>query len=1358
MGSLRIALCWCGLAALAPLGAVSSALSDGFAVPPRESRPVVWWWWTDDMSHMPRAAITRDLEGLKRVGICGFHIYGGSVAGKDWTEKAKWAFHEANRLGLDGYVMIGAAGCGHRATPHRFAPKDIVFTTVRAEGGRDIRIALPKKGVKETPKNPDGSPELYTDIITLAAPGVPGGADFPLDAVVDVSGYLDSGTDEFVWPNAPTGTWTIVRCAWVPKVFGWMGCYIDHLSREAMDDHWSRVVKPLLGALAPDERKALKGVLCDSWEAGTTSWTEKFPEEFRRLHGYSVYPWLVHKAGLGPGDRASRAKFRRDWDETISALIAENHYAHKRELAHGEGLVSIAEACGPHQTQGDVRRMQGRCDVAMGEFWMPCNHRPEDTQRFMVRDAATAAHVYGMREVLAEAFTTIGTYWIESPRTLKPCADRAFCDGLTRVCYHGMKLSGSLADRPGAIRNVGTHYNPQTTWFEQSKAFNLYLSRCSWMLSQGRFVADALVYAGDAINVFAGTKDVRDALGTGFDYDFCPTELLVQAKVEDGEIVLPSGMRYKALVISDKNPASKRMAPGKLPPEKSLPSVSHVIPPEARAAIARIEKGGVSVLRTRNERQAWAAKRTPDFVVAGVKDASSIDWIHRAGDFGDLYFLANRTEVRQVFTAKLRTAADAVELWDPVTGERKRAIADRTEGGGAEVKVDLSALGSVFVVFPKEATAKSSRTLNPTMTKVLSGPWTVTFDPKAGGPSRPVVFDELTDWTERPETEIRHYSGTAEYRTTVAFDPSTMRKGSRVMLDLGNVREIAEVRVNGRDCGTVWTPPCCVDITEAVSANLKVAIRVTNLWPNRLIGDAALPAEERIARTNLNKYKAEDPLLPSGLVGPVTVRMESEGARTVVVNGREWELGSEVSVSGTCVTVKTDGVRTRSASVRTSVDLSPYLTDGLEWRVRAKGRGVVKPAQNWLGVKAMLSYVDAGGKRQYPGPLTKSGDFGWYLIRYRTAFKNGVKGLGTFTLGLQETAGEACFDLSTFQLGPAKVKFPADDPTWRCEYSEELKARPRLRGVMSPSRPMTEDDFRKLHAWGVTLLRYQMNRFWSGVDKNRDLADYDSWLNGRLDHLEAVVLPLAEKYGIRVLIDLHMPSGGKAMDGEMNLFHEREYARHFVACWLRIARRFKGRPAVCGYDLLNEPVQNYNAVGVMDYWTLQAETAVRIRDIDPVTPIYLEGNRADSPTAFAELPVLKLRDVVYQVHLYAPMEFTHQGVHGGRPFVPTKWPDETKGWNRDFLRKKLEPVRAFEERHGAKIYVGEFSAIAWAEGAENYLADCIALFEEYGWDWSYHAYGEFAGWSVEHAADKPYRFRPAESTPRKDVLLKGFAK
>jgi hypothetical protein len=130
-------------------------------------------------------------------------------------------------------------------------------------------------------------------------------------------------------------------------------------------------------------------------------------------------------------------------------------------------------------------------------------------------------------------------------------------------------------------------------------------------------------------------------------------------------------------------------------------------------------------------------------------------------------------------------------------------------------------------------------------------------------------------------------------------------------------------------------------------------------------------------------------------------------------------------------------------------------------------------------------------------------------------------------------------------------------------------------------------------------------------------------------------------------------------------------------------------------------------------------------------------------------------NVIYQVHCYRPMEFTHQGVHGSA--VGAVWPDPSKGWDRDLIRKTMAPVREFEKRHGARIYVGEFSAIAWAEGADAYLRDCIAVFEEFGWDWSYHAFREWSGWSVEHACEGPGKpFVPSDDNPRRRALLDGF--
>ncbi|MBQ6007097.1 MAG: hypothetical protein IJL17_01060 [Kiritimatiellae bacterium] len=927
---------------------VSSAqtLEEGFLNPPKANRPQVWWWFD---ATAPDAAITRDLEGLKRVGVSGFHIYGGSVTGKGWMPRVKWALHEANRLGLDGIVMIGAAGCGHAQTDPRHAQKDLVFTVGKLEVPRRVEdaapyrndgragrprpaVKLPKKGVKETPKNADGSPKYYWDIAVLAMPDTTN--DVPLAEVRDVSCHLNRETDEFAWPDAPGGKWRILRVGYVPKVFGWMGCYIDHMSKAAFDAHWARVMTPLLEALAPDERAALKGVMCDSWEAGTVSWTDTFAEEFRRRRGYDILPWLPVKAGVRLVSGPKRARFLRDFNETVSELIAENHYAYQKEVANRHGLLSIAEAAGPHQRQGDVRRMQGRCDVAMGEFWMPSGHRPLPPQRFMVRDAANAAHVYGMGEVLAEAFTTINTYWIESPATMKPCADRAFCDGLTRVCYHGMKLSSSLTDKPGFIRNVGTHYNPQTTWFDQSDAFNLYLSRCSWMLSQGRFAADCLIYAGDAVNLFAGLKTSATGLGEGYDYDFCPTELLLQARVEDGQIVLPSGMRYRVLLLSDRNPKTNgHMRPGPMKEVKEYPPVGLSVGEAAMLKMRELVEAGATLVGPRpsgptsmndsSERyhaaadalwgprgqspnvrgqtpvgKGWvlvdrAAARAflaakgvgPDFSTRGLSpslDALSptIDWIHRIlPDGTDIYFISNQKNEKISFNATFRQPKGrSVELWDAVTGQRTPMGTDPKivgtvpgfVGTGPCMALELPAYGSIFVVFRSQQAATLPWGKRRLAASAVPGPWNVTFAPTWGGPAVPVIFDSLVDWTTRPEPGIRHYSGTATYRTT--FDaPPEWKKGMSVQIDLGRVENVATVFVNGKLSGTGWTAPFAVTATNVQEKGNELEVRVTNLWPNRLIYDAGLPEAERLTRTNINPYKPTDPLLPSGLLGPVRI-------------------------------------------------------------------------------------------------------------------------------------------------------------------------------------------------------------------------------------------------------------------------------------------------------------------------------------------------------------------------------------------------------------------------------------------------------------------------------------------------------
>ena len=226
-------------------------------------------------------------------------------------------------------------------------------------------------------------------------------------------------------------------------------------------------------------------------------------------------------------------------------------------------------------------------------------------------------------------------------------------------------------------------------------------------------------------------------------------------------------------------------------------------------------------------------------------------------------------------------------------------------------------------------------------------------------------------------------------------------------------------------------------------------------------------------------------------------------AATVESAGRTWTIPDDATLEGSVLTLRVDGKTRRSAVATTEVGLSPFLESGVEWRVRAAIRNVAKPAKSWMGLKAMLSYRDAGGTMRYPGPIGKTGDFGWYAIRYRAALTNGVEGAGTITIGLQEATGEVDFDLASFWLGSAKVAWPEGNPDLQCEYMHPLLTPPTsnlqpegrlnggeaanfqpegrlnaaerrfapLRGVMLPSRGLHDEDFAKLASWGVTLVR-----------------------------------------------------------------------------------------------------------------------------------------------------------------------------------------------------------------------------------------------------------------------------------------------
>ena len=466
----------------------------------------------------------------------------------------------------------------------------------------------------------------------------------------------------------------------------------------------------------------------------------------------------------------------------------------------------------------------------------------------------------------------------------------------------------------------------------------------------------------------------------------------------------------------------------------------------------------------------------------------------------------------------------------------------------------------------------------------------------------------------------------------------------------------------------------------------------------------------------------------------------------------EWTPGRNATRDGDTMTIDTHG-RHGGGAAHATVDLCG-MTGGVRATIRARGNGISRPDKSYFGLKFMFRYTDPEtGAVKYPQADHKGGDFDWATLELVTDLGTRPVGEVTVTLGLQNVAGRVEFDLASFKVEPfALYEFPRTNSNFKVRYPKRLAGRPQLRGAMLPCDP-TEDDIRTLASWGGTIGRFQMSRNFQVIDANLDFPEYERWLDGRLDLLEKV-LAWAREYGMMICVDLHVPPGSIRDNSEMRMFTDKACLDLYIECWEKMARRFKGdNDVIYGYDLLNEPHQNRHAVPY-SYWDAQRLAAEAIRRIDEDTTIIMEANWSSSAPAYEYMSPLAMPNVIYEIHMYIPSDYTHQGVHGWSP--PVKWPDAAKGWDKEMLRKKLAPVVAFAKRHDAKIFVGEFSAIAWAQGADRYIKDCIELFDEYGWDWCYHAFNEWRGWNVEYAGESREKLQHVGDTPRKRVLLEGL--
>ncbi|MGA2194317.1 MAG: glycosyl hydrolase [Bryobacteraceae bacterium] len=731
------------------------------------------------------------------------------------------------------------------------------------------------------------TPDLYASATppVAAADAIRKQDTIDLTARMQPDGKLD-------W-TPPPGRWVVLRMGYSltgshnnPASPEATGLEVDKLSSasvKAYFTHYLDMYKETLGPLMG--KRGLEYIVTDSWEAGVENWTGDMIAQFSKRRGYDPRPWLPVLAGRVVESAEASDRFLWDFRKTIADLTAECHYDQLTTLLGERGMARYSES---HESGrafiADGMEVKRTAAVPMSAMW---TQRPGvDAEQYGynadIRESASVAHIYGQNLVAAESLTASGSNgaWVWSPETLKPTADKELAMGLNRFVIHS-SVHQPVSDKiPGlGLGPYGQWFTRHETWAELARPWITYLARSSYMLQQGKFVADVLYYYGEDSNLTAIFRDHAPDIPVGYDFDYTNADALVHLlTVKDGKIVTPSGMSYRVLAL---DPRAAHMSLEVLRKIRDLANAGAVVvgakptddpslsddPAEFHKIADELWDKG----RVHAQTLAEALPR-PDFEYTKPQPDTNLLFVHRALPDGEVYWVDNRKDRAEQVDATFRVAGKAPELWRPETGKTEPA-SFRTAGGRTTVPLRLNPYEAVFVVFRGTARTPSRTLPEPVETRVggPEGGWDVGFQPNRGAPAK-IAIDRLSSWSESSDPGVKYFSGTATYTGKIQAPAAWFQKGARLWLDLGSVKNLAEVWVNGKPLGVVWKTPFRVDATEALTpgANL-IEVKVTNLWVNRLIGDQQPDASKKYTYTTQPFYKADSPLLPSGLLGPVEV-------------------------------------------------------------------------------------------------------------------------------------------------------------------------------------------------------------------------------------------------------------------------------------------------------------------------------------------------------------------------------------------------------------------------------------------------------------------------------------------------------
>ncbi len=650
----------------------------------------------------------------------------------------------------------------------------------------------------------------------------------------------------------------------------------------------------------------------DSWECGSQNWSNNFATEFKKRRGYDLLPYLAVMAGVSIESAAKSESILHDVRKTIAELVSDNFYGALNKLAYAKGLQISAESIAPTFVSDGLLHYKN-VDIPMGEFWLnsPTHDKPND-----MLDAISAAHIYGKNIVAAEAFTTLRMDWSEHPGMLKAIGDRNFAAGINKMVIHVFVHNPWIDKKPGmTLDGIGLYYQRDQTWFKQSKAWIEYLTRCQALLQLGKPVVDIGVFTGEEmpsrsllpdrlINILPGIfgkekvaaeklrlenkgqpqrtipegishsanmadpENYNDALN-GYKYDCFNPDVLMSMKVVNGRVVTLGGASYKVLVVPGKHPMN--------PNNKLSTAVKNKLLQLANAGALIIMDN--ELLDIKNNKIAQSPYLENSFEKLGVKkdveiinNNHSITWEHRRVNTADIYFISNQKSEEQFVELAFNVKGKIPEIYDPVANEIWPSRKWESKNGKTILKKGLESNQSIMVILRKKNSEYKKMKLNVVVgsDENLVDNWNISFDDKQVSEKLPIIFDKLQSWTTHSDTSIKYYVGTANYHNT--FTVNDKVKYATIKFD--SICNIATIKINGVNCGTLWTQPYELNIIKAIKqGENKIEIEITNTWHNKLIGDNYLPIEKRTTWTNAPFRLKDKPLLPAGIIGTVKIHL-----------------------------------------------------------------------------------------------------------------------------------------------------------------------------------------------------------------------------------------------------------------------------------------------------------------------------------------------------------------------------------------------------------------------------------------------------------------------------------------------------